>query len=718
MDLFVEKMRLERGKIPFIRFLLPCIIGVIISMCFAPNIILYQYLSAMVWALGIACVLCVIRIQCIAYCFFLFLLFFCWKSIWKVHPVIDPDHFANFPFEYLIVAIDDEPQDRENFIRVLGRVKGGMFADSMEILPADGYLQVYLRKNEDSAFAAITVFEYGTYLLIPANYREIPRPKNPREMDYAAHMAKNNCWHQGFVDYGGYQVLSILDTDNFRGYAFRLRQAMVSKFDQYVADRDAFAIASTLILGYRSDLSQEIMDAFSTTGTIHVLSVSGMHVMIVFWLLAKLLFWMDLNSVLRFLKFPILLVIVWAYAFLTGLSPSVLRAACMLSFVLWAGFSGKRQNIYNSIGASAFILVLFQPRLLVDIGFQLSYLAVLGIVFLYPEIQKLLSIKYALLRPVTNYSAMSIAAQAGAFPLAMYYFQQFPVYFLIANLVIVLPVTLIMYIGFAVLLIPDISESHVFLAILGKLLEKLILITNELLFVIQNFPAASLTGMYLEIWQCCLIYAILLFFSFGFMFRSGKLLLCFLLSALILWGSISVNNWKNLSQTRLIVHQVGSFMAISVVDKHRVYLISDIADRNQRNLSFSVFPYLERFTDIDKIHFVKFGSTWEDENLLIADHLIQIGGQRLLVYDGGSWLDSIGNVADLLAVDLLIVRGNPRKNLSEILEIIPAKQVVLDPSNYQGTIDRMQDETLSVPTDIYNLKNNFAYVWVMDEEDI
>src|SRR5690606_19594565 len=238
------------------------------------------------------------------------------------------------------------------------------------------------------------------------------------------------------------------------GYALSLRQRMVEKLDRSFQDTDALAIASALVLGYQNQISQETLDTFSITGTIHVLSVSGLHVGIVFVVFSSLLFWMK-NKKWKIIKAMILICLIWGYALITGLSSSVLRASIMISFGIIAFSFSRKGNIYNIIAASAFFLLLYNPHFISGIGFKLSYLAVLGIVFLYPKINTFFNIKNRFLSAIWSSSAISIAAQIATFPLVLYYFHFFPVYFLPANVLIILPASFVVYLGFLVLLIPD-----------------------------------------------------------------------------------------------------------------------------------------------------------------------------------------------------------------------------------------------------------------------
>ena len=499
---------------------------------------------------------------------------------------------------------------------------------------------------------------------------------------------------------------------------------MVEKFARHMpVDGDAFAIASTLILGYRADLSRELLETYSSTGTIHVLSVSGMHVVIVFWLLAAMLFWMDRNKLLKALRFPLLIGAVWAYAFLTGLSPSVMRAALMLSFVLWAAAGGRRGITYNNIAASAFFLLLIEPKLLFHLGFQLSYLAVVGIVFFNPIILSLYHVPFRFLRPITDYSAMSMAAQAGAFPLAMFYFHQFPVYFLLANLLVVLPATAIMYLGFALLLFPETAWSQPVLQTLGFLLGGLIDRMNSGLYWIQGLPAASLQGLEISWWECVLIYMAMLSLVFAYTERAKHFFWTGLTCLFLLSTSAAVKQYRQWMDRTLIIHQLRSQLAISYTGRGQVWLYSNLEDPTHSSLNYSVWPYLRRYAPMEDVRFFTMEEKYQDDILRIGPGRIQVGPYGIGIYDESQGLVGIASdereatstiEGSKMDLDLLLIRNNPERSLKEIIAENPAEKLIIDGSNYPRQLNQLVEEAENLQIEYEVLKDNFAYVWVMD----
>lgn len=713
----LKRRQLYRGHIPFVRFLLACIIGAVLASAIVPDQKIHRVLEAVtLWGTGAGGMGYWIFARrsvstTTGILFFCFLTAFTWKRTWDAHPKIDHRHYSHYSADFLTGYFVEEPTVREHSIRGMMRVTAVL--DSVATRGAQscsGLLQVTIERDLVRE-ASHPVPSYGSRFLIPADYQRIPPPSNPGEMDLATHFAKRDCWHQAYVRDADHVVLSGQSGSALISYALALRQKMVEKFGRYVPDHRAFSIASTLILGYRADLSRELRETYSETGTIHILSVSGMHVVIVFWLLARLLFWMDWRPGLKRLRFPLLMAAIWGYALLTGFSPSVLRAALMLSFILGAEASNRRSRAYNSMGASAFFLVLYQPKLLMNIGFQLSYLAVLGIVFLSPFLSQLLRTRWRWLRPISDYSAMSIAAQSGAFPLAMYYFQQFPVYFLLANLVVVLPASAVMYLGFALLLLPEVPVTANGLDVLGRLLNALILGMNEVLMWIQALPGASLTGLRISLWQTGLIFATIFLAAWSVMQRSGRSLIAALGICVVLLGAGVVQSWTHWNQRRFVIHQLRSSLAISLTGRGEALLYTDLVDLDDNRLRFSVLPYFQASGLFDRIQLVHTDEVVETDRLFVGHGLIQVGGARLLIYDGDR-----PPVPEPFPVDVLLIRQNPQAPLATLLAQFPCRKVVIDGSNHPKTIDRLQKEIHQLGIEHYLLKNNFAYVWVLRDD--
>ncbi|WP_257669880.1 ComEC/Rec2 family competence protein [Parapedobacter tibetensis] len=693
-----------RGHIPFVRFLLALATGIGTAYAFVPQQSLYTLawvilVTALVAFMGIACITRLQQYRYYGPLGFLILLSLAstgWILTWQPHPQINQMHFSHYESKALVGYVADEPVRRGSHVRFPLTITKGY--DKNGITNMSGGIMLTVHVGDTVLPIAL---DYGDELIIPAQYRVVPPPYNPGEMDYKSYLANKNLWHQLYVQSGEIQKIGAGRGNPLVGYALGLRQRMVAKFSQYIPDKDALSIASTLILGYRASMSQELLQAFSTTGTIHVLCVSGMHVVMVFWLLSKLLWWMDRGKNLRVVKFFVLLMCVWGYALLTGFSPSVLRASIMISFVMAASGFSQQARIYNSIAASAFFLLLYNPKFIAELGFQLSYLAVLGIVFLLPKLQVAFSVNNRLAKPVCDYTLLSISAQAGAGPLAAYYFHQFPLYFLPANLFVVLPASGIMYLGFALLLLPPGQLA----SWIGYVLEKLIVFTNGVLSHIEHLPMASINGIWLDWWEEILAYGLILTITLATVMRNKGLVYGTLgCSALLILSSFS-GAFRRLNQQEVVIFNIRRDMAVGFISRKQAWIYSSRPSMDDRTIQYSVLPKLEASVPASDIHFIQQDSVYVNPEVYIKEDVLQLGDTRLMIYDGKKSYDG------QLEVDILLLRNNPWITLEKLSETVTCKQLILDESNYDSTIQRFQSEANAIGLPAYVLKHNFAYVW-------
>ena len=264
---------------------------------------------------------------------------------------------------------------------------------------------------------------------------------------------------------------------------------------------------------------------------------------------------LDRSKRTRWLKVILLLLAIWSYAFITGLSPSVLRAAVMFSLFSWRESRHAKSNPYNILAASAFILLVYNPYLLMLVGFQLSYAAVLAIVALFDPIYRLLAFRSYLADQVWKLIVVSLAAQIGTFPLAIYYFHQFPVYFLITNMVVIPLAWLIINTGVLLLMVSWIS---VWLsAIIGMLLSVFLMVMNGAVNFIHGLPGAVLHGLVLHLPQVVLIYLLIITTTRFAIDKNFRMLMANLVLVAVLVVSFTVGRAAKLNQQNVIIYQIG-----------------------------------------------------------------------------------------------------------------------------------------------------------------
>ena len=331
--------------------------------------------------------------------------------------------------------------------------------------------------------AGVAQPRYGEVWLIRGHPDVSKAPLNPGEFDYRRYLEYRQVYHQQYIHPDQYRVLRMEPRSILVALSMRAAARLDGVFRHYIHARREYAIASALVLGIKDDVDLATKQAYTNTGTTHIMAVSGLQVGLLFaamsWLLGVLF-----GRVRGFRVWSALvgLVVIWSYAFLTGLSASVLRATVMFTFVILGQATGRQHAIFNTLSVAAFaLLVFYSPFLVADVGFQLSFLAVLSIVYLQPRIAGWLDVEayfYARRRPwqprlvqwgwrgsgwfltvVWQATALSLAAQVATFGLGLYYFHQFPLSFLLSNLVAVPISSGAVYVGLGLLALAGLTSA-------------------------------------------------------------------------------------------------------------------------------------------------------------------------------------------------------------------------------------------------------------------
>jgi competence protein ComEC len=290
--------------------------------------------------------------------------------------------------------------------------------------------------------------------------------------------------------------------------SLEIRRSLFSHLRIILPDSQSFALSAALMFGYRSELDKDLKQSFANIGAGHILAVSGLHFNLIFGIAYFLLSFLGMSKKSKIIKQVILLPLIWGFAFITGLSPSVIRAAGMLT--LWGigdSFLYKPFTL-NTLAAIALFMLLYNPLYLFDIGFQLSFLAVASILIVNPYLVDLYSSENKIINYIRDLICVSFSAQVGVLPLSLYYFHQFPLLFLVTNaLLIPLSGILMALIPFSLLLYAIIGNIECLFFPLQWLMSCFISITGSL----NDVPRGTISGIRLSSFETLLLYAI---FSF------------------------------------------------------------------------------------------------------------------------------------------------------------------------------------------------------------
>ncbi|TKC05991.1 ComEC/Rec2 family competence protein [Pedobacter frigoris] len=616
----MEKLKYEKSQIVFVHLLLTYAAGILLSYHFRTS----QLLHVMI----IACGLIFLGIATIAVFYRQLRLY---KNKWMTGTMVylfsfccgglicllndsrlASDYYASKEADYLKVTVTDEPQVKNGMLRFKAEVTE-RYKDNGDIkLRAEGKLLVMVHLDSSST----RLPAYGNELIIPFRFSEIEPPYNPGEFDYKSWLAAKDIHNRVFLKQHEIVTLAERKGNPLIAYALTLRSKQVAYYRSILKNDDAFAMASTLILGYRADLSEDTLAVYSKTGTIHALSVSGMHVGLIYLVLDWILFFLWRSKLMKVLKVGIILTAIWYYTLLTGLSPSVLRSAIMLSAFVFAKLLDRESNGYNVLAFAAFCLLLYDPYLIWDVGFQLSFLAVFGLICLQPLIQSWWPVEHKWVSRIWSALAMSFSAQLTTFPLSIYYFHQFPLYFLISNLFIIIPSALIMYLGIIILVFR--------LSFLASVFEWMIHFMNKGLDYISMLPFSNLTGIWIDKTELILICTSLLLMIFMLKTKNKWMLFGSICCLLLLQLKSVYSNLQLSHQKKIIIFKLRKNYAAAFISAGKAIVFTNL-NAGEKTFRYSVKPALDLY-QIEQVTFIN------GDKYMVTPYF-RINGDEILFYN-------------------------------------------------------------------------------------
>lgn len=500
----------------------------------------------------------------------------------------------------------------------------------------------------------------GNSILFHTKLTEISSPKNPYQFHFKEFAKHKNIFWQGFLSKQNYKITQNNQHLSAIILAEKIRQKIASSLEEYPFSTENQGVIKALLLGIRSDLLQETQQNYIDAGIIHILAISGLHIGIITMIFSYILSFFIRNKKYNWLKISILILIIWCYAFLTGLSASVVRAATMFSFLSFAIELKKRQGIYDNLVLSLFVLLLFNPFFVFDVGFQLSYFAVFSIVTFLPILRNIFHSKYKIIQKTWDLLSVSFSAQIGVLPISILYFHQFSGLFFISNLIILPVLGLILILGILILVLSVTKTLPLFLV---SMYDSILTIINRIIEYISTFNILIFKEIYFnhELFFISLIAVI--FLSLWFHFRKIQFLYGILIC--IIFGQISLlYNKFLLNNSELFIFHQPKKTLIAIRNSHHLSVFQE------ENTS----KYISSFRENKIIKSIDYQQ---------LRNILYFKNQKILCYDG-SW-----NINENFPkIDYLVLKNSPKIHLEKLLKITSPKIVIADGSNFPKDISR------------------------------
>ncbi|MCO6148128.1 ComEC/Rec2 family competence protein [Flavobacterium sp. NRK1] len=501
----------------------------------------------------------------------------------------------------------------------------------------------------------------GDIFIIADTPTAIAKPLNPNQFDYAAYMEKQDIFYQlqlrsNYIKTGRKY--------NFNYYLGLLRFKLSNSFKIHNYSTTLQNTLNALLLGQRQDIDTATNNSYRDAGVMHILAISGLHFAVLFYALINILKPLKrLKNKGKIIQLITILILLWGFAFITGLSASVVRSVIMFSFISIGKYLNRQTPIYNSIAISMLVLLVAKPGFIFDAGFQLSYLAVFAIVWFEPFYQQLKTSKFKAVNYFRDTVLVSLSAQVGVLPLILFYFKRFPLLFLLANLIVIPLSNIILLLGLIVLLLNFIWIDATLL--LGKLLGFVVTLMNLFIAWIASFESFIIKDIPFTLLLTCTLYIVIFLFGLWIYKKNFIRTVFFLVSILLLQCTYTLTVLETRTNQELIVFNDYKNTSIALKQNNSITFISDD----------SLMPASNLGRDYTRDNFNL------PVNLKKKQNIIWFNGKKILLIDKDCIIQNI-------KPDIVILTESAKINLERIIKQYKPRQVIADGTNYKTKLSQ------------------------------
>jgi len=656
---------------PFIRILTPFILGIVTALYFKFNIFLNFQILCVIFCVLIIYVFFYRKIITYKYrwltgVLFSIFFFFCGANITlKKNYNCKSDYISKTKdktiscYGYVCEPIKEGPKAYKTILKIYG------FYSQSKWEKSNSRIICYFQKTKKAGN-----LKYGDIILLNSHLSTISSPLNPYQFNYKKYLEDRFIYKQSYIKSDKWVKIDSGMGNFIIALAYKLRQKIIDIFDSNNITGREFAVVSALIVGCTDKIDADLYQDYSGSGVIHILSVSGLHVGLIYILFSFCLFFFEKIKYGKYFKAVLLILLVWFYAAITGISPPVLRASLMFSFIIIGKTFRNPPNIYNTIAASMMLILLVNPNYIMDVGFQLSYLAVIGIVAMYSWIYKLWIPKNFIIDKVWSLVAVSLAAQIITLPLTLYYFGKFPNYFILANLIAIPLSTLAIYTGISIIIfsfIPFISQ------ILSKLLVIIVKVLNYLIHFIESAPGAITENIHINIFELFIMFFIIATIVYVINSKQYRILFFTCFTFILLLCSFTLKSFQNHNQKCLIIYSVKNHLAIDFIEGNKNIFIADsglMKDKNIINFNIAANWSYSRLNNPEKYCY---NNDLEINNQIVflKSGFIKFNNITLAIVEDPRYSEN------KISVDYLIIYKKPSESIAELKNTYNFKEIIV-----------------------------------------
>ena len=680
-------------KYPFIRLLMPFALGIWLSFsCLNLSQNMVGYLLVAVVLLGVALFVVASAVKDYRYRWIFGVILNLHLILIGVVVVHIRDDDLDAGREVFVARLAEWPTEKERSVKAVLKMQSDQ-----------GAVMAYFEKNERSLG-----LRYGDVIAFYEPPNMVESPKNPEQFDYQKYLYRKGILRQVYLKNDAWEELGMNHANPIYAFSYCLRDFLLRTMCDLGIEGDEYAVAAAILLGYDDTLPTELRQKYVAAGSMHILCVSGMHVGVVFMVFSYLLGFLNRRKPWHnVLKQSLLLLLIWFYALLAGLAPSILRSTIMLSFVIIGDMLKREGVLLNSLAASAFLLLCIDPANLFNVGFLLSYCAVIGIVVLQRPIYNLFYTKFKFLDKIWELTAVTLAAQIATAPFAIYYFHQFPSYFWLSNLFMGPISTVVIIGGMVMLLVCFIPYINIGVAFCVKWM---VCAMNFIVTRVENLPFSIIKGLYINTLEfVCVIIALLLLMM---LIEHKKKALVFGALSLLLIFSMSQLTRSVCQRTQMLltIYSMSKNTAIDFICGTEHVLLCDTMVVSDPSLaSFSVENHLIR----EGIY--KNGTLlplccpkFENHYMKKYKNMLSFGGKTIAFFDKNSTFGV--KMPYRPHVDYFVVYGRNKVDLEKLLNCYVVDLLIIDGSVPDYLRNRIIKQAEEVGQEYYDVKTAGAFI--------
>ena len=602
-------------------------------------------------------------------------------SVYLTNPLNNPSHytrsneFSPNKQQHIIFEPIRHLKPSAKFEKFLVRVKRINNQD------CNGKLLIYAPKNNFN----YNTFEVRKLYFISSSLKTIPPPLNPNVFDYKTYMERQEIYHSITLR-PNQNVIPIGTINNLSQYGSHLRAIVNERLNNSNLNTDSKAIIQALLIGQRQNIDREIYSNYINSGAVHLLAVSGLHVGIITLILGWLL------SPLKYLKYGALfskltiIILIWFYAITTGASASVCRAATMFSFLILGTLLQRPTKPVNNLAVSALVLLIVKPNFIYDVGFQLSYLAVLGILIIHPMLHKIFHPKNKWVNYFWSLTTVSLAAQIGVFPLTIFYFKQLPILFLVTNIMLLPVIGVFIVLSLLAIIFNGMQK-------VDHLLETGIDVINQYITNVVKWIGTNdnliVRNIQTDVYDTILIYGIICSIIFYLKSKSLKSIIMTCLLCLSLQLKVIYNKIWNAKKELIVFHQYKN----SILTTQKNNMLEIACKQEFDSLPYSISNYVAK-------------NNSNKTSKVAINHYYRLKDALLLVVKNNILLKE-----PYVKADVILLSGSPKINLERLIAIHKPKLIISDGSNFASFSKRWEKTCKKTKTPFHNTYKKGAKIF-------